>query len=101
MASALRSAAPPHAMKMWMDCHSIYMEIPGANGGPPYITSYQLCESGLSKALSMMRDIHTKAVPLGGSYQIPLNPSIKKINDFSKDQRATARAVLRKLGITG
>lgn len=95
------SAAPPYAANMWMDHHSIYMEIPAVDGGPPYIAAYSCTEGGLSKALAMMRNLYMAAEPLGGNYTIPFNPMIKKasINNFSADQREAAREVLRKLRI--
>lgn len=101
MAKALLSAAPPYAVTMWMDRTHLYMEIPATNG-PPYIATYALNEGGLSKALSMMRDVWVANLPIEGDYTIPFNPMIKKveINDFSQDQRAAAREVLRKMGIT-
>ena len=101
MAKLANSAAPPYAATIWIDHMNLYMELKAVDGGPPYIATYALSEGGLSKALRMMHDLHVTNTPLGGNYQIPFNPMIKKasINNFSADQREAARAVLRKLGI--
>lgn len=102
MANKAPSARPPYAVIMWCDHHNIYSEIPASAGGQPYIQSWSLTEGGLSKALAQMRELFVKDQPLGGDYRIPLNPLIKQatgINDFSVQQRATARDILRKLKV--
>ena len=96
------SAHPIYAITCWCDATSIYTELPAVNGGQPYIQSWPLTEGGLSKALAQLRDLHRQAEPLGGNYKIPFNPLLRKadINNFSEDQRRSARDVLRKLKIT-
>lgn len=101
-ATKSNTGRPPYAVVMWCDHHSIYSEIPASNGGLPYIQSWPLTEGGLSKALAQMKELFVKDQPLGGDYRIPLNPLIKQatgINNFSVDQRAAARDILRKLKV--
>lgn len=100
MADALTTARPPHAVVMWCDRGFIYTELPATNGGLPYIQKHSLTEGGLSKALAMMRDLYAKHQPLGGDYNIPLNPLIRVApNSFSSDQRSAALDALRKLKV--
>lgn len=92
---------PPWAVTMWADDEAIYLEIP-AKDGPPFIQRYLKTEGGLSKALALMVTTHRKHQPKGGSYKI-VNSFTRKstINDFTQDQRETARAILRKHGLIG
>jgi len=101
-ATLASSARPLWAITVWCDNTHIFTELPSVNGGAPYIQKYALTEGGLSKAISLMRDLYAKHQPLGGDYTIPLNPLIKHaqgINNFSPDQRQAARDILRKLKV--
>lgn len=98
-ASAASSGRPAWAVCAWSDNNAIYIEIP-AKSGIPYISKFALSEGGLSKALSLMRSLHRTIEPLGGNYQIPLNPGIKKAQTFSEDSRKATREILKRLKIT-
>lgn len=45
-----QTAAPPHAIKCWVDGHSLYFELRGVNG--PSVVSFQRFE--LAKALAIL-----------------------------------------------
>jgi hypothetical protein len=48
------SGAPPNALRMWTDGVRIYVELPGSDGKPPYITTELYSEAGLAKALRIL-----------------------------------------------
>ena len=101
-ASKSNTGRPPYAVVMWCDHTNIYTEIPASNGGLPYIQSWSLTEGGLTKALAQMKDLFVKDQPVGGNYQIPMNPLVKQatgINNFSADQRSAVRDILRKMKV--
>lgn len=97
MAEIAATGRPAWAVTAWCDENSIYIELEGVHG--PHISSFMLCEAGLSKALHLMRDCHRKmASPI---YQAPgVNPNYKPKGDFNEKQREMAREVLRRLKIT-
>lgn len=99
-ASFAPSGRPTWAITCWADDVAVYVELP-CKDGPPYITKYALTEAGLSKALSLMRELHRKAQPAGSSYSAPIHPKTKydAKGEFTKDQRASARNVLKRLKI--
>lgn len=100
MTTTAPSARPPWAVTCWVDNGAVYTEVPALTG-PPLIQKYDLCDSGLNKALSFMRDLHRKHQPLGGDYKITLQANIKKVGvDYSQAQRQKARDILRRLKIT-
>lgn len=50
------SAAPPSALLIWVDERNIYVQYPRTDPtSAPYIVTYPKSESGLSKALSILR----------------------------------------------
>lgn len=98
-ASAASSARPAWAVTAWTDNNAVYIELPSKTG-VPYIQKFALSDGGLSKALSLMRSLHRTIEPLGGDYQIPLNPGIKKAQTFSEDSRKATREILKRLKIT-
>lgn len=100
MTTYLPSGRPAWAVTMWMDDSAVYMELP-CKDGPPYITRYELCEGGLSKALGMMRDIYRASAPTGGSYNLTKHPILVKNEKALGDEatRAKTRAVLKRLGM--
>lgn len=95
------SAAPKWARKVWADPSFIYLEVPCTNGGPPLIQKYEKCDGGLAKALTLICLAFHQEAPKPGSYVIAPNPLTKGpgINNFSGEQRAKARDVLKKLKI--
>lgn len=100
-ATTATTGAPDWSRRVWADSTHIYLEIP-SRSGPPLIQKYAKTEGGLSKALELICLAFKKDQPLGGSYQIPMNPLIKRktgINDFSPEQRKRAGDILRKLKI--
>ena len=101
MANFLPSARPAWAVTAWVDDNNIYVEIPVTNG-PPYVTKYAFSDAGLSKALGQMRDIYRAQAPTGGSYNLTRHPILVakdqvKSKNFTDDQRASARDVLKKM----
>lgn len=94
-----RSARPVWAVTCWCDDNNVFVELPTLDA-PNYIMKFDLTESGLSKALKLMRDTHRKAQPTGGYYQLPDQPIVRKAkpSQFTDDQRAKARATLKRLG---
>jgi hypothetical protein len=50
MGTAAPSAAPAHALKAWVDNHSLFFELRGVNG--PYVMAFQRHELG--KALAIL-----------------------------------------------
>ncbi len=93
------TAAPIYARKVWADDNSIFVEIPAVSG-PPFIQKFSKTEGGLSKALALISIAHKKDKPTGGTYKFPTHPLTKRgKNDFSPEQRARARDILRKLKI--
>lgn len=91
------TGAPAWAVICWADDNNIYIKLRGVHG--PYITKYSLSEAGLSKALFLMKDCHTKmASPI---YQAQgVNLAYKPKGDFNEQQRERAREVLKRLKIT-
>lgn len=47
------SAAPTNAVMCWTDDRSVYVEVPGPEGGAVF--AFPLHEGGLSKALNLLR----------------------------------------------
>jgi len=78
------SAAPAHALRVWTDGITIFVEIPGTQ---PHIVSLLYSEAALSKLLGILR---CRAAPVGGRSREPAN---------LPPTRLAAQAVLRKLGM--
>lgn len=92
------SAKPPWAVIAWVDERSVYIELP-VKDQAPFITSFQLNEQGLSKALNLMRKQHKEEFG-PQQYQIP-HREYKTTAGVSDDTRAKAHAILRRMGIIG
>ena len=101
MTTTAQSARPPWARMVWSDATAIYVEVPDAAGGAPYILKYEHSDGGLSKALSLLRNAHERADRT--NYSTPKDdPRIKtKSFDFTQEQRQSARDILRRRGIVG
>lgn len=101
MTTPATKAAPPWARTVWSDANAIYVEVPDAGGGPPYILKFSHSEGGLGKALALLRSAHERADKT--NYSTPKDdPRIKrgvKSFAFTDSQRDDARAVLKKLGM--
>ena len=100
MTTGAKSFHPPWATLVWVDREAIYIEIP--TKAEPYITSFTLCEGGLSKALHYLKVVHKVKTSFRGE---KINGKTKehtllkraKPPAASEEQRETARSVLRKL----
>lgn len=101
MTSAASTARPPWSRYVWADHNAIFVEIPDAAGGAPYILKFDNCENGLGKALSLLRNAHERADRT--NYSTPMDdPRIKKAK-FSAtiSQRESVRSILKKRGMLG
>jgi len=100
-AQALKSAAPPHAIRIWCDGLSLFAEIPGAPGHAPFIVEESICEGGLWKMLNLLR-IRVKETPYASS-KMKDQVVIRKVGGveqpMTKGQRDAAAEVLKKLGM--
>lgn len=106
-ATLARSAAPPNALRMWVDDRAVYTEIPGKPpNGLPHVMSFALSEGGLSKALNILRVQHRQAFGFNDYSGTPVDrfgpcvqPSNRQPSVGTAIQRAHAQAVLKRLGI--
>lgn len=105
-ATLARSAAPPNALRVWVDDRAVYTEIPGkAPAGLPHVMSFALSEGGLSKALNILRVQHRQSfgpMDYAGTPVDRFGPVAQPSNRPSVGtaiQRAHAQAVLKRLGI--
>lgn len=80
-------APPPHALLCWADSLAVYIELPCADGSFHRLT-FPLSESGLSRALNLLRDRPKPEAPLKPA---PAQPSSK----FTADQLALADKLIR------
>lgn len=90
MTSLAPSFAPPNAVRMWMDDHSIYVELPvspGYESTIPCILAFAISEQGLSKALNILRQRRTN---FSGP---PLVPSPKSAR--TAEQKSILRGIIR------
>lgn len=97
MTTTSTKAAPPWARTVWSDANAIFVEIPDAGGGPPYVMRFDHTDGGLSKCLNLLRSAHDRADRT--NYSTPKDdPRIKKAKfGFNDSQREGARAVLKRL----
>lgn len=79
------SAAPSNALRMWADNVRIYVELPGS---PPHILAFTYSESGLSKALSLLR----RPYEFGGEPMLAPPPPMALAD-------ATLQSILRRKGL--
>lgn len=96
-------ASPPWARTVWADASAIFVEVPDASGGAPYVMKFSRSENGLGKALELLRSAYERADRT--NYSTPKDdPRIKRKGQtfaFNDSQRDNARAVLRKLKMIG
>ncbi len=91
------SAAPPYAIKCWMDDNNVYAEIPSINS--PCVLKFPIQEGGLAKCLAILGARHS--VEGHGEPYIhrpALNKKLMAAGVTMKDM-ANAEAVLRKAGV--
>ena len=99
-ATALTTAKPPWAITAWADDNAVYVEIPSPSG--PYITRYPFTESGLSKALWLMRSHYVKHRPVAdGPSKVSRHAKVRdaKPSKFTQESRDRALDILKKAGV--
>lgn len=99
---------PHHAVIMWSDDNWIYVALP-VKDDIPYITKFAFTEGGLSKALYVLRNARKKELPSKVSLKDNVapghiaritHPKLKKpAPKTTQEQRASAKEVLKKLGM--
>lgn len=103
MTTPASSARPPWARTVWSDSLAIYVEVPDAGGGPPYILKFDHSDNGLGKALHLLRSAFERADRT--NYTTPGDDSrIKRQGRsfaFTESQRASVREILRKRRMIG
>lgn len=93
-ATSLPSAAPPHAIRCWVDPKSIYFELSGVNG--PAIIAFPRSSSGLATAIATLFAVPEAGIP----YSRPqLANSLPDKNGITARQRNDARDILARMKI--
>jgi hypothetical protein len=96
-AIALSSAAPPHAVKVWCDDHSVFAEVPSIHG--PCVVAFPLSEGGLSRCLALLGAKHTADVS-GAPYLRPAVIAKALMRDgITQRELDAAREALLELGM--
>lgn len=94
MGQIAESAAPPHALKVWVDGRNIYFELKGVNG--PSVIAFPRSTAGMASAVAMLFAIPEAGLP----YTRPQLPSsIPDKNGITDAQRQSARDILRRMKI--
>jgi hypothetical protein len=91
------SAAPPHAIKCWVDANNLYFELPSLNA--PCVLAFPRTGEGFSKALSVLFVRHATeghGKPYSRSQPSLLTPDKNGITGM---QRSNARDVLKRMKI--
>lgn len=92
----LPSAAPPHAIKVWADDHSVYAEVPSLHA--PCVIAFTLSTGGLEKCLALLGAKHT-ADASGAPYLRPAHIAKALIADgITQRELDATRTVLLELG---
>lgn len=93
-ATTAPSAAPPHAIRCWVDPRNLYFELQGQHG--PAVIAFPRTAAGFSTALATLF-----AIPEAGEpYSRPqLESSIPDKNGITPIQRSEARTILKRLKI--
>lgn len=96
-ATALPTAAPAHAIRVWCDHLNVYAEVPSVN--QPCVLAFPLSEAGLTRALALLGAKHNDEAA-GQPYLRPvvIAKDLQK-NGLTQDDIDKARASLRELGI--
>ena len=102
---------PAYAVTMWTNDVEIFVALPMAKGGKPYIMSFALNEGGLTKALEVLRkrpkEVILPTLDQPANYtKPPVQPQVKLSKaserlhaETTPEQRDAAQALLRKLGL--
>lgn len=107
-----RDCIPAYAVTMWTNDVEIFVALPMAAGGIPYIMSFKLSEGGLSQALEILRkrpkEVILPTLDQPANYTKPPDqPMVKPMGkireklhaETTPEQREAAQALLRKLGL--
>lgn len=97
----LTTARPASAISIWAEGRDLLVEYP-TKSGPPYIMRIAPTEQAVSKLLDLIRGAQPKPWParraLKESHPLVRRPQDK--DNTTEEQRANARAVLKRMGIT-
>ena len=100
MTTIASSAAPASAIRIWREGIDLLVEFPSASG-IPYIMRIADTASAVGKVLDLIHGARPKPLPRRGLPE--RHPQVRKVtpsDSFSVEQRANARAVLKRMGIT-
>lgn len=92
------SAAPPHAIRTWVDPNNLFFELPSLNG--PCVLSFPRTAAGFTAALAVLFVRHE--VEAGGQiYHRPLTTAsqLADKDGITPAQRQQARDLLKQLKI--
>lgn len=92
MAEVAATAAPTHAIKVWVDPRNLYFELHGANG--PCVVAFSRTSAGFASAIATLF-----AIPEAGEpYSRPqLATSLPDKNGITGIQRSEAHDILKRL----
>lgn len=105
------SHRPAYAVTLWCDDNHIYVELPMAAGGTPYIQKYPNNSMGLQAAMHVLqtrrKEVLTPTREQPANYTLPAQPMVKTLtkaqkvlySETTESQRASALRVLEKLGL--
>lgn len=96
-ATTALTAAPPHAIRAWVDPNSLYFELPSQNG--PCVLSFPRTSAGFSKALAVLF-VRQEAEASGQVYLRPPAPQAPNKDGITEAQRQAARETLKRMKIT-
>ena len=86
-------APPPHAVLAWADDRGVYVELPLTSGTGYHRVEFPYSESGLSRALNLLRSRPAPERHLPPQRATPTS-------SFTSSQLSVAKAALAKLGLT-
>lgn len=90
-ATSAPSAAPPHALKIWVDPRNIYFELTGING--PTILTFARSSAGFASAIAILFAIPEAGTPFPSQSFVPGKDGLTGL------QRSNARETLKRLKI--
>lgn len=103
---------PPYAITCWTNDREIFVAMPMAKGGTPYIVSFALNEGGLTQALNILRkrqkEVITPTIAQPANYTKPAQQPQVRVSkaqeklyaETTPEQRQAVADLLRKLGLT-
>lgn len=91
MATSAPSAAPVHALKIWVDPRNIYFELTGVNG--PSVLTFPRSTAGFASAVAILFAIPEAGEPYISQSFVPGKDGITGL------QRSNARETLKRLKI--